>query len=340
MWIKARGRGLRTPFIGFPLDKSVQKFLRWVSLLGGPFANRLLARSRFVEKHGRRPLPTSSPRAVFEDYIFARMTGPWTPFEEQCVDKESAKEIAARLSPGLKSAPTRSVLPLGPGAALERVGRFLHPFIGQNLVAKPTHASGGIVFLGLPDPGTIARQTFRMFRLAGRNFFLQEYESQYRRLAPKIIVEECLSSGPASLKNGEVCQPPADYRFYSSRGRVLFCQYDEGRFTDHRQALFTVPGYRHISIADIYPLPNPLPERPAHWDGMVQAASDLSRPFYFVRVDLYDLPDGVYFSEFTFTPNAGLFPFRNPGFSRKLLEDVLRAPPGEGDDAPNDKDGS
>ena len=51
----------------------------------------------------------------------------------------------------------------------------------------------------------------------------------------------------------------------------------------------------------------------------------LAKPFEFVRVDLYDLPDGVYFSEFTFTPNATLFPFRDPAFSRKLLEDVLEA---------------
>ena len=39
---------------------------------------------------------------------------------------------------------------------------------------------------------------------------------------------------------------------------------------------------------------------------MVAAARALSAPFAFVRVDLYDGTDGVYFGELTFTPAAAL----------------------------------
>jgi hypothetical protein len=251
------------------------------------------------------------------------MTGPFTSFEETCVDKEQAKTSATALSPGLLTIRTVSIMPLAPDTTLEQLGMFLFPFIGKAMVAKPTHTSGGIVFLGSGDLKAIVQQTFVMYQFARHNFFFNEYETQYLRLAPKIIVEESLSPGYAPGKSGPGYHPPPDFRFYSSRGKVLFCQYDEGRFADHRQALFTVPEHRHIPIPDAFPLPDPLPGKPAHWDEMLQRASDLSKPFDFVRVDLYDLPEGVYFSEFTFTPNATLLPFRDKAFSRKLLEDVL-----------------
>ncbi len=299
--------------------------MKWLALRRHFSAVRLLALPKFIKKHKRWPRNPGSSRATFEDYVFRRMTGPFTPFEETCVDKEQAKSSATALSPGLLTSKTVSVMPMAPDTTLEQVGKFLYPFIGKNLVAKPTHTSGGIVFLGSGDLKAIVQQTFVMYQFARQNFFFNEYEAQYMRLTPKIIVEESLSSGDTPGKTGSGYHPPPDFRFYSSRGQVLFCQYDEGRFVNHRQALFTVPEHRHIPIPDTFPLPEPLPEKPTHWDEMLRRASDLSKPFDFVRVDLYDLPDGVYFSEFTFTPNATLFPFRDEVFSRKLLEDVLKA---------------
>jgi len=318
--------GLHIPIpMDFTLKKWAQNVLWRLALRRYYWAIKLLARPKFIKKHKRWPRNPASSRATFEDYIFRRMTGPFTAFEETCVDKEQAKSSAVALSPGLLTARTLSILPLSPDTTLDQVGVFLHPFLGKNLVAKPTHTSGGIVFLGIPDLKAIVQQTFVMFQFAKQNFFFNEYETQYLGLKPKIIVEECLPSAATPGKSGSGYHPPPDFRFYSSRGKVLFCQYDEGRFADHRQALFTVPEHRHIPIADLFPSPDPLPEKPAHWDEMLRRSSDLSKPFDFVRVDLYDLPEGVYFSEFTFTPNATLFPFRDKAFSRKLLEDVLRA---------------
>jgi hypothetical protein len=232
------------------------------------------------------------------------------------VDKEQAKAIACNLAPGLKAASTVALLPINPQTTLEEVGKFLYPYLGKPFVAKPTHTSGGIVFLNQPL-NKVLPQTLTLFQFAKQNYFFTQFEEQYRLLPWKILVEESLGA-----------ESPSDFRFYSSRGKVLFCQFDQGRFSDHRQALFTVPDHQHIPIRDQYLLPDPLPEKPAHWDEMLRIASDLSKPFDFVRVDLYDLPDGVYFGEFTFTPNASAFPFMDPVFSRKLLEDVLRTSQG------------
>lgn len=294
------------------MNQSLKKIL-WSALPRSPWVNTLFALSYFRKHHHRFPRNPSSPKATFEDYVFYRMVRPWTPLHESCVDKERAKRIACDMAPGLKAAPTAALLPINSQTTLEEVGKFIYPYLGKPFVAKPTHTSGGIVFLDQPVD-KILPQILTLFRSAKQNYFFIQFEEQYRRLPWKILVEGSLGT-----------EPPSDFRFYSSRGRVLFCQFDQGRFGDHRQALFTVPGHRHIPIQDQYLLPEPLPERPAHWEEMIRIASDLSKPFDFVRVDLYDLPSGVYFSEFTFTPNASAFPFMDPVFSRKLLEDVLQS---------------
>jgi hypothetical protein len=286
----------------------------WRLMPRSAVTNRFFALPWFLKRHGRFPHHPSSSKATLEDYVFKSMGGPWTPFHERCVDKESAKQEASELSPKIGIARTVAVLKLTNQTTLEEVGRFLYPFVGKNLVAKPTHTSGGIVFLNQGDPRNILRQTVGMYQLARESFFFQHYEAQYRRLPFKILVEESL--GPV---------PPSDFRFYCARGKTIFCQFDRDRFGDHRQALFSIPDFKHIPIRDVFALPEPLPDKPRHWAAMLETASELSRPFDFVRVDLYDLPAGVFFSEFTFTPNASAFPFSDPIFSRGVLEEVLKS---------------
>jgi len=307
------------------LKKWNEKFLFFL-LSRSVLLNKLFALFKFIKRHKRLPRNLSASQATFEDYIFDRMTRSWSSFHESCVDKESAKKAASALSATVRTPRTAAVLTLTDQSTLEDVGKFLYPYIGKNLVAKPTHASGAIAFLGGKDLKKAVQQISNVFQVASRNYFFNEYERQYLRLPRKIIVEECLPSfEPMKIAQNEWgYHPPPDFRFYAARGKVLFCQFDQGRFADHRQALFTVPDHQLIPIPDLYPLPNPLPDKPAHWDEMIRIASELSAPFDFVRVDLYDLPDGIYFSEFTFTPNATFLPFQDRAFSRKLLEDVLK----------------
>ena len=286
----------------------------WRLLPRSVLTNRLFALPWFWKHHHRFPRNPLSPRAALEDYVFRLMGGPWTPFQEACVDKESAKPEALALSPKIGIAKTAAVLKLTDQTTPEDIGRFIYPYMGKPFVAKPAHGSGGIVFLNQPDLQAVLKQMVWMLQVARESYFFKCYEAQYLRLPFKVLVEESLGT-----------PPPPDFRFYCARGKVFFCQYDQDRFGDHRQALFTVPDFTPIPLRDIYPLPDPLPPKPAHWQALLSAASELSQPFDFVRVDLYDLPQGVFFSEFTFTPNAAVFPFSGEAFSRKVLRDVLKA---------------
>jgi hypothetical protein len=275
--------------------------------------NRGVALPLFWKQHKRFPRRLESPRAVFEDYLFYRKIRSWSSLEEACVDKEYAKRNAANLCPEIRIPATAAVLPVFSQSTPEDLARFLEPYLSGGYVAKPAHSSGRVLFLKPEHLGEAFNEIEDFLRFSRQNFFHINFESQYARLQPKILVEERL--GPSS---------ECDYRFFSSRGKVLYCQFDRDRFVDRRQALFTVPDFTHIAVKNKHALPNPLPLKPPHWEEMLRAASALSGPFDFVRVDLYDLPQGVYFGEFTFTPCNTNLAFDSPAFSRRVLEDILR----------------
>jgi hypothetical protein len=53
-------------------------------------------------------------------------------------------------------------------------------------------------------------------------------------------------------------------------------------------------------------LPNSIPEKPKNLKQMIMIAKILSEAFNFVRVDLYDTGNKIWFGELTFTPWGGL----------------------------------
>jgi len=58
--------------------------------------------------------------------------------------------------------------------------------------------------------------------------------------------------------------------------------------------------------------------RPAKLDEMLQLAATLSEDFEYVRVDLFQVDERIYFGELTFHPGSGLQPFDPPEWDRKL----------------------
>ncbi|HVM31807.1 MAG TPA: hypothetical protein VMU88_01620, partial [bacterium] len=224
----------------------------WKSLPRGWAVNWLFAVPYFHRYHRRFPRSLRSPQAGLEDYIFHRMIRPFSDFEARCVDKETAKEEALRLAPGLKAAPTQAVMALGPQTKLKDVENFLAPFWGKAFVAKATHGSGKHLFLDEAQ-GHPAAPALELLINARKNYFFKRFESQYKSLAPKLLVEESLGR-----------PSPPDFRFFASRGTVFFCQYDEGGQPGHPQAFFAVPDHALIPLRTACPLPDPLPPKPAH----------------------------------------------------------------------------
>jgi hypothetical protein len=129
----------------------------------------------------------------------------------------------------------------------------------------------------------------------------------YRQIEPKILIEPLLGNG----------RLPADYKFFVFGGAVKAVQVDTGRDGDHRRTFFD----RHWSRLKFelrYRSATETIPPPARLESMISAAETLGEPFDFVRVDLYEIDGQPKFGELTFTPGAGVEPFRPRHFDEDL----------------------
>ncbi len=259
--------------------------------------NHLIAGGHFERKFGRWPLPPNDAAATINDLIFARMINPnWSALQRTFVDKGTAKAMATRSCPALRVPETLAVIPMAGVRSVDRLHELLRPFIGTPAIAKPTHASGSPVFLrNVTSPADLAA----MHQLASIDYALVMREMQYWNLPRQIIVETLVPAHNSA--------PPDDYKFHCIHGEPLLCQVDHARFGTAWSRLFQVPGFEPMDADDGFTTPEDywLPDA-GRLAEMTAAARALAAPFDFVRVDLYDGADGIYFGELTFTPAASL----------------------------------
>jgi hypothetical protein len=276
-------------------DKPVSKTLyRELPITRG--FNHLVAGSYFERIFGRWPLPPAHADALINDVIFARMIDEhWTPTQIAFVDKEHAKAAARRLAPALRVPETLCVFPTDNIVSPEQLFSALAPFAGSKAIAKPTHASGAVVFL---EDLTAPADLRYLLALATNDYVAVIREMQYRGLPKKIIVEQLIPSASRALD---------DYKFHCVNGEPLVCQVDHHRFGQGWSQLFSVPDFNPMDAHD--GLAAPESYQPPEQDRvhiMMSSARALAAPFDFVRVDLYNGLDGVYFGELTFTPGGSL----------------------------------
>ena len=96
---------------------------------------------------------------------------------------------------------------------------------------------------------------------------------------------------------------PEDYKFHCFNGVAgdftCFIQVDSNRFGDHRQTIFyqkfqTIEMTFGGQVKHEFPPPAPL-----EIDGMLRICRELSRGFDYIRIDLFNTSNGIYFGEIT-----------------------------------------
>ncbi len=160
-------------------------------------------------------------------------------------------------------------------------------------VIKPTHMSGQVLFhtnTGL----AIDRDLMR--RWLNSHYYRGGRELNYRYLRPKIIVEQFFS------ESEDDCTVPRDYKFFCFHGVPKLIQLDGGRFGHHTRNLYDVR-WNRLPVTYVYPS-GPESDAPPLLEKMVEVASQLAKPFSFVRVDLYASQRGIRVGELTFCPEG------------------------------------
>ncbi|MGE4351165.1 MAG: ATP-grasp fold amidoligase family protein, partial [Bdellovibrionales bacterium] len=96
---------------------------------------------------------------------------------------------------------------------------------------------------------------------------------------------------------------PEDYKLFVYDGRVHFIQVIQGRF-DQEQHSFLDREWNLLSLATTGKRIGAV-EVPRNAKKIVEIAEKIGSGFDFVRVDLYNVAEKIYFSEATFYPAGG-----------------------------------
>jgi hypothetical protein len=171
----------------------------------------------------------------------------------------------------------------------------------DRFVLKANHGSGWNIVCRDRESLDVRRARARMDRWLRTDFSRIAREWVYAGIEPQLLAEEFLAK-----PNGE---PPFDYKFFCFQGRPTFVQVDYDRFIGHQRALYTT-AWEKLPCALEYTLKEEPTAPPSALPRMLEVAAQLSKPFPFVRVDLYELEDRVYFGELTFFPGKGVERFR------------------------------
>lgn len=180
----------------------------------------------------------------------------------------------------------------------------------NQFVLRGTHGSGYNVIV--KDKKTFDRQKAKKFvnRFLKENYYYLGREKNYFDIEPRVLCDKFI----AGVADGTV--PEA--KVFCFGGKAKFISYNvviNGHtFSNHYDAEWNklnfrqgYPGYKNFLE---------IPNR----EELIELAEKLSQPFDFVRVDLYNLPDSILFSELTFHSGGGLVPFEPEEFDYRFGE--------------------
>ena len=136
-------------------------------------------------------------------------------------------------------------------------------------------------------------------------------EPQYKNVEKKILIEKYISNKKDEL---------LDYKFFCFNGNVEFLKIDFDRYNNHKanyydvnRKLLNIREGKYLNYTnDFFFFFN--------FDDMVNIAKKISEYFDFVRVDLYNVDGKIFFGELTFTPAAGINPFKPLEYDFKVAK--------------------
>lgn len=173
---------------------------------------------------------------------------------------------------------------------------------------KPREGSGYIAFGSgsLRSSGITARTVADWKQ--GDQFRVQG-EWAYSQSGSGYFLEEKIPT-----PNGE---SPNDLRFFVFDGQVRLIQLDTPRFEGVHRRFYT-PEWAPLDVTQGQAKLAPAASKPDRLEKMLEIASDIGAGYDFIRVDLYDVPSGIYFGELTPYPTGGMGKFSDESFDEWL----------------------
>ena len=246
----------------------------------------------------KTPLDLDNPQTLNQKLQWLKLHDR-NPRYPDLVDKYEAKRVVGSIIGQDHIIPTYGVW--------DRIDDIDFDKLPDKFVIKTTHDCGTSVVCRDKASFDIEKYRPMLQKSLDGSYFIIGREWPYRDLKPRIIAEEYrLDDSSAPVEKQEL----SDYKFYCFDGYVdcvMIC-FDRASgdtkfyFFDDKWELLRINKRGKAAPAD-FTLP-----RPACLDEMFAIARELSKGIPFVRVDLYQSDNRVFFGEMTFYPQSGWDP--------------------------------
>lgn len=176
----------------------------------------------------------------------------------------------------------------------------------NSFVAKANHDSGTVKIIkdkSKVDKKKIIRELNMSLKFDYGVLSLEKYYSDIPR---KIIIEKYLEDDII------------DYKFLCFNGKVEMLFLCLNRNTIGLNVDFYSKEWKKLPFERHYKNSDKILEKPSNYEKMLEISEKLSKEFDFVRVDLYEINNKVYFGELTFCPGNGLEEFTPEEWDYKL----------------------
>ena len=167
----------------------------------------------------------------------------------------------------------------------------------KRFVMKCTHGSGYNLIILNKKVIRFDETKKQLAKWLNTDYSLINCEPHYRKIQPRIMIEQFLGE-----QNGQV---PTDIKIHCFHGKPELIELIVGRYSNEKYTVSLTPTWEPVHYYHM-PETESLMERPKTLEKMLEIAQKLSKPFTYVRVDLYDVGEKIYFGELTFTPSACL----------------------------------
>ena len=296
-----------------PISKSVHE--RWALLFPKWYVKYL------YKKVTNKKLDLKNPKDYQEKIQWLKIyseTSQWT----NLADKYKVREYISQcgLSDNL----------VGLYGVWERAEDIDFSKLPEKFVLKTNHGFKRVIVVEDKSKLDISKTVKQLNTWVKERYGLMSFEPHYWKIERRIIAEEFLEDDSTA----NISSSLIDYKFWCGNGEPktisvlsnrpnisigsnvetnpkLMCNEYDLDWNPHPEVLSESSG---IGVAENVPKPNQL-------DEMLRICKKLSKPFPFVRIDLYEVNNKVYFGEITFTPGGGM-QFYTPEYSLELGKQI------------------
>lgn len=239
--------------------------------------DRLIAFTNFIRVHRR--LPTDS--MLFNDVLYRLKTSSEIidPLRVFISDKEFVKLYVKAIVGDQYNVPIFKTL-----NSSEEVATFSFP---DTCCIKPTHMSGEIILRSQNAPLDL----HRIIRWFKSSIYPATREANYQHLNAKVLVEPLVFG----------CEHLPDFKIFCYLGKPRMIVVDIDRHTLHTAKYFDT-SWNELPFSITYPRSAREIAKPQNLTEMLAVASTLSRPFSFIRIDMYSNGEQCFVGEMTNCP--------------------------------------